>query len=153
LRSNSSDLTLHEWSISPETYIFAENTNANSRNPVVLFGEVGTYDVSLKVTNTFGSADTTKLAYIMVSPFSSIQELKKEFELEIFPNPAADYLEFRLSEVQIRRADIYIYNSIGKLLKQQQGQSRIDISDLKTGIYFFEVRVGEQRQIKTFMVK
>ncbi|MEN0046645.1 MAG: hypothetical protein AAF806_06285, partial [Bacteroidota bacterium] len=110
LRSNSSDLTLHEWSISPETYIFAENTNANSRNPVVLFGEAGTYDVSLKVTNTFGSADTTKLAYIMVSPFSSTQELKKEFELEIFPNPAADYLEFRLSEVQIRRADIYIYN-------------------------------------------
>lgn len=152
-RSNSSDLTLHEWSISPEAYIFADNTNINSRNPVVIFEEVGNYDVSLNVTNTFGSADTTKLEYIIVSPISSTIKILEEVGVEIFPNPATDYLELKWKNTKVQETNIYIYDSIGKLLKQLNSQNQIDISDLGVGIYFLEIEVGEKKQIKTFIVE
>ncbi|MEL6943758.1 MAG: T9SS type A sorting domain-containing protein, partial [Bacteroidota bacterium] len=152
LISNSSDLTLHEWFISPESYSFVENTSANSRNPVVIFEEVGNYDVSLNVTNTFGSADTTLLEYIMVSPISSTAKVTEKIAVEIFPNPASDYIELQFNANQFQQATIKIYNETGKLLKQIQAKNRIDISELISGIYFMEIEMGDQRSVQSFLV-
>ncbi len=43
------------WSFSPSTVTYAEGSDANSKEPVVLFEDEGAYDVSMTVTNAAGS--------------------------------------------------------------------------------------------------
>lgn len=74
---NFSDLstngaTAWTWTISPSANVnFVSGTNANSQNPVVQFGAVGTYDISLLTTNAYGSDTETKSSYIIVSQTGS----------------------------------------------------------------------------------
>jgi PKD repeat protein len=53
------------WQFSPSTVQFLDGTNAASQNPVVAFNELGSYDITLKVTNTNGSDSTTRSDYIV----------------------------------------------------------------------------------------
>ncbi|MEM8524523.1 MAG: T9SS type A sorting domain-containing protein [Bacteroidota bacterium] len=152
LISNSSDLTLHEWTINPSTFSYVENTTANSRNPIVIFEEAGDYDLSLMVTNTFGSADTTELAYITASPISSTRRISNRLEFEVFPNPATDELLLYLDDISIQKATINIYNQLGQLVQQAAGVNQLNVSELVEGIYFIEVTLGTWKNIRSFII-
>lgn len=54
------------WTITPTTFSFVNGTNANSQNPEVQFSELGTYTVTLAVSNVAGSDTETKVDYINV---------------------------------------------------------------------------------------
>ena len=51
------------WSFDPANVVFIEDTDANSQNPIVVFG-MGNYDVSLTTTNSVGSQTVVKESYI-----------------------------------------------------------------------------------------
>jgi len=51
--------TTWQWSFSPATVEFMNNTSASSQNPLVKFTEAGVYDVTLSVENTYGNNSTT----------------------------------------------------------------------------------------------
>ncbi|CAN5393671.1 hypothetical protein BH11BAC1_BH11BAC1_04520 [soil metagenome] len=79
------------------------------------------------------------------------QELNAtDFSLHIFPNPAGDYLI-----IDVKRSaetDIAIYNMVGEKIKVNNFESqdakntlKIDVSGLKPGIYFVEVRELKKR--------
>lgn len=53
-----------KWSISPNTYRYVRNTDSTSRNPQIEFTQSGTYTISLRVTNAFGSDTETKQSFI-----------------------------------------------------------------------------------------
>ncbi|PKO95207.1 MAG: hypothetical protein CVU14_12060, partial [Bacteroidetes bacterium HGW-Bacteroidetes-9] len=55
------------WSFSPNNISYVNGTNANSQNPQVLFSNLGTYTVSLTVTNAFGNDTEIKTNYITVT--------------------------------------------------------------------------------------
>lgn len=55
------------WSFSPSTITFVGGTNSSSQNPQVTFDALGTYTVSLVVTNAYGSDTETKTDYIEVA--------------------------------------------------------------------------------------
>jgi len=60
LNDNSSGLVDDwYWSISPSTFSFVGGTTDSSENPQVIFNSSGTYSVSLTVSNSYGSDDTT----------------------------------------------------------------------------------------------
>ncbi len=75
----------YSWSITPATYSFANGTNANSANPVVVFNISGDYDVQLIATNPIGSDTLLKSAYISVSNGESVP-FSNDFESAPFPN-------------------------------------------------------------------
>jgi PKD repeat protein len=59
--------TSWNWSITPSTgFIYVNGTNASSRNPFILFQQVGSYTVSLTAANSFGNDVETKTNYIGV---------------------------------------------------------------------------------------
>lgn len=58
--------TNRTWTFSPATVVYQNGTSATSTNPEVMFSAVGTYEVSLSVTNAFGSDIETKSEYITV---------------------------------------------------------------------------------------
>jgi PKD repeat protein len=61
------------WNITPSSYSFANNTNANSQNPQVVFFTTGTYSITLTVSNQFGSDSEIKNNYITsIIPISTV---------------------------------------------------------------------------------
>jgi len=61
--------TTWQWSFTPNTVVFAGGTDANSQNPQVQFTALGTYSVTLTVTNAYGSNTLVKSNYINVIPY------------------------------------------------------------------------------------
>lgn len=160
LTSNSSDLAVHEWNISPNTYTFVNGTNLNSRNPEVVFEAIGNYDVSLNVTNTFGSADTTKLNYIMVGPLSSTSLFETEIDLKLFPNPTSDHLTITYNLAQARPTSVSVFDAIGKLILSEDlllesGEQAyvMDVSKLTSGQYWMRIQFGQEYVYQSFVIK
>ena len=54
------------WSITPATFSFVNGTDANTQNPQVVFNALGTYTISLDVSNAYGNDNETKPDYITV---------------------------------------------------------------------------------------
>tara|TARA_R110001592_G_scaffold234658_2_gene492307 strand:- start:32540 stop:37297 length:4758 start_codon:yes stop_codon:yes gene_type:complete len=68
---NFSDLSTNSpttwaWTISPAGYTYTGGTNSSSQNPQVQFNNAGSYTISLNASNSFGSTNTTKTAFIQV---------------------------------------------------------------------------------------
>lgn len=55
-----------EWKITPSTYTFEQGTDEFSQNPVIAFDAVGTYDITLVASNSFGIDSTIKMGAIRV---------------------------------------------------------------------------------------
>ncbi len=69
----------------------------------------------------------------------SIADLKENNQkIKTFPNPAKNTILIKESTTD-RFSEIYIYNILGKLIerKQQNLDNTIDVSNLKTGSYYF----------------
>ncbi len=78
-----SSITGYEWTFEGADYI----SNSNDANPSVTYSQLGTYDVSLTVTNGAGSNTITKSNYVSI--FSENAEMTgpyfQNFESEEFP--------------------------------------------------------------------
>jgi PKD repeat protein len=55
-----------KWRITPNTFRFTNSTTQTSQNPSVIFDEVGTYTISLVVSNVFGTDSLVKENYVEV---------------------------------------------------------------------------------------
>jgi len=55
-----------QWSFTPNTVTYVNGTNQNSPEPDVQFNSLGTYSVSLIVTNSYGSDTLTKINYVTI---------------------------------------------------------------------------------------
>ena len=100
----------------------------------------GEFDGSLKVewASTF-----MRLPADQINLVTSNDERIGDFvEVNIFPNPAQDYLQVRIDGVSNQKCWLRIYDVLGN--KQYQGDilnkhSRIPVSDWKNGAYFYQV--------------
>jgi len=66
--------TQWQWSFTPDNVVYLDGTDEFSQNPVVSINEVGTYAVSLNVSNSAGQNTLTKNEYLFIGgqllPFS-----------------------------------------------------------------------------------
>ncbi len=80
--------------------------------------------------------------------YSEIAHVHQEnsSQLEIFPNPVVDYLNFSHA---IHESSIQIYDVHGRLLEETLAEkNQIDVSHLSTGIYVIKTQEGMGRIIK-----
>ena len=71
-----------------------------------------------------------------------VEELLKNTDLEIFPNPTSDKLFFKTKELQLESAKVFSLE--GKLINEILfEQSEIDLSYLHAGIYFFKIKTNQ----------
>ena len=61
--------------------------------------------------------------------------------LNIYPNPVTNGIVNFSKEVK----NIYIFNSLGALVKNVERAKTIDVSDLSTGIYFVKTSLGNSK--------
>lgn len=84
---------------------------------------------------------------------SSNDELELSFDLTLFPNPTSDIIRIDTDGKQMDM--ISIYSIDGQLVRQLNNvntNEAVNIKDLPTGIYIFEVKIGEE-QVNRKVVK
>ncbi len=90
----------------------------------------------------------------------SVNELINKASVNAFPNPASNYLNIQYSLIEDADVTIEVHDVLGsKVLNQQLGarsnqvqNHKINISDLKQGLYFVTINAGESRVTKKIQV-
>lgn len=157
--------TSYEWSFSPSTVTYQGGTNNNSASPILAFGNIGQYDITLKVSNNFGIDSLTRTIYVTASN-GMVPPIVEQFDSFTFPpanwsveNPDGDltweYGSTTGSDGNITgvaRMNIYQYTSKGEedMLASMNVDLRSAISPYlaferaytsKSADYFDELRI------------
>ena len=79
--------------------------------------------------------------------------------LQVYPNPATDYIKLTLENGDIRPVDVTIFDNSGRKCKQislpKLGRvlnEQLDLSALAHGLYLLEVRQGPAKLIKKIIL-
>jgi PKD repeat protein len=138
--------TINEWS-----WTFEGGTPATSmlQTPEpITWAAVGKYDVTLTVTNDYGSDTETKEEYIDVQPIG-ISELDLDGLIKVYPNPA--YGQLNVENATGEDITLSIYTLTGQQIIESrisEGTGQLNLESLEAGIYFVRY-VTESHQVKT----
>jgi PKD repeat protein len=138
--SNSNDI--HFW-------YFGDGGNSNEKNPAHIYQDTGTYYVTHSVTNLacWDGADTTLRIVV-----TSIEDLVQD-QVSIYPVPANDVLYLYMTEnIKNRLKKITIFNQIGQAVLNMQPTNKIDVTLLRPGIYFIEIKTKDKRFIEKLII-
>ena len=102
--------------------------------------------------------DTVQVAVNGICPVG-INELINDYNIKVYPTPTDEefMIEFNLNRSK-QNLTLTIYNIIGELVKKQNlqnGISKIDVSDLKSGTYLYRISIddNEVKKDKLIIIK
>ena len=126
---------------------------SSSKNPsAITYHTSGTFNVTLKVTNAFGSINTlVKTGYIYVGGVG-VDDLSQS-GIKVYPNPVKDVLTI---ESGSGMKQVQIFNVTGQLVLSQQTDSKtitVNTSSLKSGVYFLKVTTDNASFDKKIVVQ
>lgn len=113
------------------------NTSGNNFAAHFFPNNYGTTKIAYTFFNVENPSDNIidTVTFIVQDP-NYIKEDSPALSLNLFPNPAADWIQIAQTDVSDIN-QVHIYNPLGIMVKSVQLVSnRIDISDLTQGIYF-----------------
>ncbi len=113
--------------------------------PLITGGEFGDYS-----RRAFG-----------VGELSATNDLFQNIDIQLFPNPATDFLNIELEVPNAAEVSGQIFNSIGQLQQTMVGQTaslvgnewHLLLSDWPEGIYFLRMNLSGKVVTRTFLVK
>ncbi len=131
------------------TWSFPGGTPGSSteQNPVVAYADTGTYNVTLTVSNVFGSDTKTETDYITVLSASNVESELQEDLVRIYPNPVTDFLIIQTGLNAEKLINIYTVDGLLMLTKSTSGNAVIDLRSLKRGMYLVKVVSSERSEL------
>ncbi|MFH2144246.1 MAG: T9SS type A sorting domain-containing protein [Bacteroidota bacterium] len=69
----------------------------------------------------------------------------KDVAIDIYPNPAKEFLSINTDIENKEKAEIYFYDCSGKLIYKEKYKEMIDISSIEPGIYF--LRISDENSV------
>lgn len=111
----------------------------------------GNYTV--EVTDSFGCTNTSQIFVNEYWP-DGIDETRIVENLSLYPNPVKDKLAIELKLNTAQKVSLSLTDVLGKEVKTSslgsgsQFNSSVDLGDLKNGVYFLQVQVGDGRLTK-----
>lgn len=129
----------------PDTHYFwnfGDGTTSEEESPVHEYTESGTYTIKLSV-NACNQSDTAERTITIEIPNSTFENNCKP---AFYPNPTHNTLNFEKPQY----GTITINNTLGQNILQRQlrGESQIDLSPLKAGLYFVTLKDKETHNFK-----
>jgi len=74
-------------------------------------------------------------------------------DLRVFPNPTQNYLNIDISKVDVGgKMEVAVYQLNGQKLFTNYENTKIDVSDLNAGMYYYRVKIGEYAKTGKFVV-
>ena len=147
--------TRWEWSFSPKPQYVSD---ANVRNPQVVFGNPGNYDVTLTVTTPSGSSSRTIKNMITIDGSTGVDTaIVKEVGISKMLLNAGEPVEVLASGVE-GDAVFSVHGMKGELLLSVEipaGQEELDVDTgkLSKGTYIYSIRSATQKFFGQFMIK
>jgi serine protease len=121
---------------------------SGEQNPVVVYNIPENYDVTLIVSNNYGTDTLTVPDYITVNAGTGTLTDDYSSELSIYPNPIKDIITIS-SPIISGNTVLSIFNITGeKVLERQLTdiETQIDISTLPRGVYF--IRLQNEKMVE-----
>ena len=143
------------WSFSPQPKYVSD---ATVRNPVVVFGNHGDYDVTLTVTTSAGTSSRTIRDMITIGNTTAIDETKVgEVGIERALLAAGEPLVV-LAAGLAENAAFTVHGMKGELLHSAQlpaGEERVtvEVNNLTSGVYIYSIRSATQKFFGQFIIK
>ena len=84
---------------------------------------------------------------VLSSGTDNVNDVMIPSEIEIYPNPASDFVNFDIEMQNVQSASIVIYNMMGQEVVRQyikDSHVSINVSDLTDGIYFYSLIVNNE---------
>jgi hypothetical protein len=132
------DLSAYE--VSEWFWDFGDGVQSTDTSPVHCYSKGGVYDVCLIVKNHNGADTLCRSLNLGTTHTSGDNNLK--MQIEMFPNPANDYVVINLIDYIPQRLVCTLFNSQGeKVLSQRifQGSNTIDLESIPIGLYFVQL--------------
>ncbi|KEY19936.1 M28 family peptidase [Kaistella antarctica] len=131
-------------------YEFRESTKPHTAADTYMnMDPVFVYNVgkaALGAVQHFAVAQTTTLA-VDCPPEEMLESLK------IYPNPANDYIQIEMINLNQKDYTFTITDLTGRTLIQTKNEKRIDVSKLSSGIYLGTMMVEDQKVTRKLMIK
>jgi hypothetical protein len=126
------------------------------QNPAVVYHHAGTFDVNLQVNNGINSSTEFKQDYIKVYPYTAIKKDQGSSFIFITPNPTNGKISVQLPDNG--ETSIKIINLLGQLVLESQIEPvqrkiNLELTGNPEGIYFVEIKSGEQECIRKIILR
>jgi PKD repeat protein len=148
--------TTWQWSFSPQPQSVSD---ATARNPQVVFGKPGRYDVTLTVTTPAGTSSRTMVDMIVVDGPESVEDSKLLGEIGLKSNVinSSESLVFITSGLNSDGV-ITIHNTKGQLMHTQRVSSQdeeveVHLPNLSSGIYIYSIKTPAQKFFGKFIIR
>jgi hypothetical protein len=88
---------------------------------------------------------------------TSIKENKAGSSIQLYPNPASDYVLLNVNAI-VTEADLHISNVLGSIVLTQRVKNKLQpvsiaVNELTDGVYFLHLSDGRFSEVKQFVVK
>jgi len=126
---------------------FGDGTSSSETNPPHHYDSIGTYTVCLIISNINGSDTLCRVLHLGTS---ATNEVKNTGQVMVTPNPFIDNLTVDMNAI-LHGAMFRLYDQIGCLAREYPltlGTNDLDVSNVPSGIYFWEIS-GSQGRLKT----
>lgn len=118
------------------TWFFGDGTSSTEANPTHQFSETGSFTVTLQAVNNCGAAVVQQQVAVV---FVSAGEVFDEKLMQIFPNPAGEWLFVKIENLKFEPSLAQVFDSAGRLVfeKTVAGfEFRLPTDGLAGGEYF-----------------
>ena len=134
------------------SWTFGDGNSSNEMSPLHDYDSNGVYEVCLTVSNE--NSSNTSCQELQIGPVTN-QNIQREYEVNIFPNPVEDVTRLVFHDYLPERATIVLYDASGKKVFSTRvyQECMIDLSSIHAGAYLFEIIDGDIHLMSGKIVK
>ncbi len=123
---------------------FGDGNSTGFQDPFYTYVNLGTYTVTLIITNDNGCTDTATKEIVVVQ-YNGEEEFDEKPALSVYPNPVSSHLYINFTMPQEESSWLKIHNTLGELVYSARDMSEksdvieLNIAFLPKGIYYLTV--------------
>ncbi len=136
---------------------FGDGTTSTDANPSHSYTRMGTFYVSLTVTNSDGCTNSAIQEIEVVDSSVGVEDIVELKGVKVFPNPTRDELNIEVDFEAQERLTIQLTDLLGKPIRQlnqqtvQSGTFQMNIGDLTSGVYLIVLRSEKGRAVRKIL--
>jgi hypothetical protein len=126
---------------------FGDQTFSVTKEPSHMYPEAlegDSLDVSLKIVDNNGCTNDT-IIKVYIPFFSSVGDIDKNSNMELFPNPTRDFVIIRLDNGLLSGSTVQVFSMKGDLILEtlaNRNNFKLSTKELEGGSYWIEVNTG-----------
>lgn len=138
---------------------FGDGESSTEQNPIHIYTEIGSYNVTLRAENSEESNTKIKVAYIQIG-VDGLEEINSLTDIQVFPNPVSSsaslaFCNHKSGKIQIELLDIsgkIIRNIYSEYLSKGEHKISLETNGIPDGLYFIRIHNGESMAVQRVII-